>query len=57
MSTQAQSKREIIIEKVVEVIKEVSAKEGGITFADLQNLFGKDSRLMATLSNTLRVSF
>jgi hypothetical protein len=57
MSTQPQNKKEMLQEKVVETIKEFVAKEGGITFIDLETLFGRDSKFMAALTKTLIVSF
>ena len=40
MSTQAQSKREVLKEKVIALVKEFAKTEGGIEQGDLQSLFG-----------------
>lgn len=40
MSTQAQSKKEILKDKVVALVKDFVKTEGGITIADIQKLFG-----------------
>ena len=57
MSTKVTSKKEILQQKVVETIKDFVAKEGGISFTDLEYLFGRDSRFMVALSEKLTVSF
>ncbi len=57
MSTQAQSKREILKDKVVVLVKDFIQTEGGISFLDLESLFGRDSEFMVALSAILMVSF
>jgi hypothetical protein len=43
MKTQQQSKREILKDKVVALVKDFLTNEGEITFCDLENLFGHPS--------------
>ncbi len=57
MSTQMKNKREMLQKTVVEAIKDFVAKEGGISFTDLEYIFGRDSRFMIALSTNLTVSF
>jgi hypothetical protein len=52
-----QSKKEMLQQKIVEMVKEFVAQEGGISFIDLENLFGRDSKFMAALTKNLMVSF
>jgi hypothetical protein len=51
MSTQEQSKRKILKEKVVALVKDFIKTEGGISQADLWELFGlNDHEIAAALA-------
>lgn len=58
MTTQAQSKREILKDKVVALVKDFVQTEGGITPADIEALFGHNPHyeVITALYNTLKLS-
>jgi cyanate lyase len=51
------SKREQLKDKVVALVKEFVKTEGGITFTDLESLFGRDSGFMTAISAILKITF
>jgi hypothetical protein len=50
-----ESKRELLKDKVVNLVKEFIQTEGGITIDDLQKLFGPPFTEVASALNELRV--
>lgn len=57
--TQEQSKKEILKDKVVALVKEFVQTEGGITYDDLEELFGIHGQheVAAALGKHLRIAF
>ncbi|MGO9622574.1 MAG: hypothetical protein ACLPT6_14355 [Desulfobaccales bacterium] len=58
MSTQLQSKKEILKDRVVTLVKEFVQAEGGITLVDIEALFGHNPHyeVIAALYQTLRLT-
>ncbi len=54
---ETQSTKDYLVEKVAKVIKEVSEKEGGITYADLESIFGQQSGIITALKYKLKIRF
>ena len=53
----AQSKQKMLKDTTVKAVQEFITKEGGITFSDLESLFGRNSEFLADLCATMKVSF
>jgi hypothetical protein len=51
------NKKEQLKDKLIALIKEFVQTEGGITFTDLESLFGRDSGVMVALSAILKITF
>jgi hypothetical protein len=54
---QVQSKTEMLKQTVIKAVQQFLTKEGGITFADIEALFGRNSEFMAALCATMKISF
>ena len=57
MDTQVQSKKEILTKTTIKAVQDFIIKEGGITFSDIETLFGRNSEFTAALCATMKVSF
>jgi hypothetical protein len=52
-----EDKKEILLDKMIALVKDFVKTEGGITFTDLESLFGRDSGFMTAISAILKVTF
>ena len=59
MSAQEQSKKEILKDKVVALVKDFAKTEGGLTPADIKALFGYEGHqeIATALCNSMLVGF